>query len=163
MSKRSVYEGLKTALRIRDLPFHHVDDEACTIAFESWEQFAPFDCFLDSVSTPDGIKLCIYAERVAGRSDGVAVTVSDEVQHLCYMTSRLDMENKLAVFEELLSRLYRKGISRFTYDYELFTVAFPKSEYNSIVPQLQNGSLIAEEYYVSEVQDRCTIHLEFAT
>jgi len=80
MSRQSVYEGLKTALQYRRLPFHHFDDDSCTIAFESWESFDPFDRFLSSVDTVDGIKINIYAKRVEGRSDGVAVTVSGEVQ-----------------------------------------------------------------------------------
>lgn len=80
MSRQSVYEGLKTALQYRRLPYHHFDDDTCTILFESWESFDPFDRFLSSVETKDSVKLNIYAKRVEGRSDGVAVTVSDEVQ-----------------------------------------------------------------------------------
>lgn len=80
MSRQSVYESLKTALIYRRLPFHLFDNDTYSILFESWEQFDPFDRFLSGVETEDGIKLCIYAKRVEGRSDGVAVTVSEEVQ-----------------------------------------------------------------------------------
>ena len=158
MSRASVYTALKYALRVQGLPFHHFEDEACTIAFESWEQFAPFDRFLDSISTPDDIKLCIYAERVGGRSDGVAVTVSDEVQHLGYMTSRLDMPHKLESYERLLSSLLRRGIEPLDYDYETFTVDL----------RPEDDCAISLPHYISlwkypSGQEVQTIHLEFAT
>lgn len=158
MSKQTVYVGLKTALRVRGLPYHHVEDEACTIAFCSWDQFSSFDHFLDSISTSDDIKLCIYAEKVDGRGDGVAVTVSDEVQHLGYMTSRLDMKDKLASYEGLLSSLLRSGVSLLDYDYEIFTVELPPEDHTTI----------ALPHYISHWQDASgqehrTIHLEFAS
>lgn len=79
MSRQSVYESLKTALEYKRLPYHHFEDDTYTIVFTSWIELDPFDRFLSSVDTVDGIKINIYAKRVEGRSDGVAVTVSDEV------------------------------------------------------------------------------------
>lgn len=161
MSRQSVFEGLTNALRVRSFLFHHVEDEAQTIVFESWDQFRAFDHFLDSIATPDDIKLCIYAERVGGRGDGVAVTVSDDVQRLSYMTSRLDMPAKLAAFEGLLSSFYRRGTDLLDYDYETFTIDLNQSHHDEI------GD-IELPHYISHWQDSSgteliTIHLEFPT
>jgi hypothetical protein len=158
MSKQTVYQALKNAVRIRGLPYHHAEDETCTLQFQSWEQFHPFDMFLDYLPIPDDIKLCIYAERVAGRSDGVAVTVSDEVQHLGYMTSRLDMADKLASYEGLLSSLLRDGVELLDFDYETFTVDL----HPGTRVEIGLAHYINHWKYPSgqEVQ---TIHLEFAT
>lgn len=165
VSRQSVYEGLKTAIKRWDLPYHHFEDECCTIAFASWEQYRPFDRALDSLPIPDTLRLNIYAERVAGRSDAVACTISDEVQRLGYMTSRLDMAHKLAAYEGLLSALLRNGVALLDYDYELFTVTLSLSDHARIESYLLDGSLVAEEHYVSYGQDtdQCTIHIEFAS
>lgn len=122
MCRQSVYECLKTALQYRKLPYHHFEDDTCTIAFESWQSFDPFDQFLSGVVTADEIKFNIYAKRVEGRSDGVAVTVSDEVQHLGYWDMYLNMREKVAAFESMLSAILRSGIQPLHYNYENFSV-----------------------------------------
>jgi hypothetical protein len=162
MSKTTVYEGLKKVIEYRNLPFHHFEDDACTIAFASWEQYAPFDHALDTIPTPEGIKLNIYAERVNGRSDGVAVTVSDEVQHLGYWDMYLNMKEKVAVFEEFLSRLFRRGIVPWSYDYELFIVTTAPHFYDLIAEDLESGTLLGVKFYVSAGQETYRmIHLCF--
>jgi hypothetical protein len=158
VSRASVYKGLKNALKVRGLPFHHFEDENFSITFCSWDDYAPFDAFLDSLPIPNDLKLNIYAERVGDRSDGVAVTVSDEVQRLGYMTSRLDMPAKLAAFEGLLSSLLRSGVELLDYDYETFTV--------DLRPEVKSD--ISLPHYISHWeypsgQAVQTIHLEFAT
>ena len=79
MSVRTIYEGLKTAISYGDIPYHSFNDAEVTILFSSWEQYSAFDSLLGRLPTPDHVKLCIYAEKVGGHGDGVAVTVSDEV------------------------------------------------------------------------------------
>ena len=122
MGKRSVYQGLKNAIRLKGLPHFAFDDETTTILFESWEQFAPFDALLDSLPTPPDLKLCIYAERVNGNPEGVAVTVSDEVQRLGYWQMYLRMEERVAAFEELISQVLGLGAELLDFDYENFTL-----------------------------------------
>ena len=122
MGKRSVYQGLKNAIRLKGLPHFAFDDAATTILFESWEQFSPFDALLDSLPTPPDLKLCIYAERVNGNPDGVAVTVSDEVQRLGYWQMYLRMEERVAAFEELISQVLRLGAELLDFDYENFSL-----------------------------------------
>jgi hypothetical protein len=162
MSKITVYEGLKKAIEYRGLPFHHFEDDACTFTFASWEQYTPFDHALDTIPTPEGIKLNIYAERVDGRSDGVDVTVSDEVQHLGFWDMYLNMKEKVAVFEEFLSRLFRREIVPWSYDYELFTVTMAPRFYDLIAEDLKSGNLLGERFYVSAGQETYrTIHLCF--
>ena len=129
MSKTTVYEGLKTAVVRNDFPHHRFQDDAATILFNSWEQFQPFDRFLDSVDT-FGCKLNIYAERVAGRSDGVAVTVDDQIQHLGYWTMYVNMKHKVAAWEHFLSQVLRTGAKLHDYDYETFKVYFDEYEYH---------------------------------
>ena len=150
MSRASVYEGLKNAIKYRNLPYHHFEDDYCTIAFESWEQYGPFDSLLDSLPTPDYLKLNIYAEKVNGKSDGVAVTVSDEIQRLGYWQMYFDMESKVAELEGLLSALYRRGIQPWSYDYYCFTVTLSPSGFELIEDDLVNGNFLKTDYYVSE-------------
>lgn len=162
MSKITVYKGLKKAIEYKGLPFHHFEDDACTIAFSSWEQYTPFDHTLGMIPTPEGIKLNIYAERVDGRSDGVAVTVSDEVQHLGYWDLYLNMKEKVAVFEEFISLLYSRGIIPWSYDYELFTVTMAPRLYDLITEDLKSGNLLGTRFYVSAGQETYRIiHLCF--
>lgn len=162
MSKFTVYEGLKRAIEYRNLPFHHFEDDALTISFASWKQYAPFDHALYTIPTPEGITIKIYAERVDGRSDGVAVTVSDEVQHLGYWDMYLNMKEKVAVFEEFLSQLLKRGIVPWSYDYELFTVTMAPHFYDLIAEDLKSGTLLGERFYVSAGQETYrTIHLSF--
>lgn len=122
MSSQSVYEGLKNALRVRRLPFASLDEDNFTILFESWEQYHPFDRLLNSIPTPDSVKLNIYAKRVGDRSDGVAVTVSAEVQQLGFWDRYLNMREKVAIFESTISALLRSGIQPLHYDYEGFSI-----------------------------------------
>jgi hypothetical protein len=134
MSRQSVYEGLKTALKYRGLPCHHFEDATCTIAFESWESFNLFDRLLDSIPMPDNVKLNIYAKRVGDRSDGVAVTVSDEVQHLGYWNMYFDMREKVAAFESTISALLRSGIQLLHYDYGNFSINIRHQDFNLLPP-----------------------------
>jgi hypothetical protein len=129
MSKTTVYEGLKTAITRHAYPHHGFDDNQATILFTSWDQFRPFDKFLDGIDTL-GCKLNIYAERVAGRSDGVAVTVDDQVQHLGYWTMYVNMREKVAAWEHFLSQVLKTGASIQDYDYETFKVYFDEYEYH---------------------------------
>jgi hypothetical protein len=162
MSKVTVYEGLKKAIEYKGLPFHHFEHDAYTIAFTSWKQFAPFDHAIGTIPTPEGIKLNIYAERVDGRSDGVAVTVSDEVQHLGYWDLYLNMKEKVAVFEEFISQLFRRGIIPWSYDYELFTVTLSPRLYGLIAEDLKSGNWLGKRFYVSAGQETYRmIHLCF--
>lgn len=162
MSRASVYEGLKNAIKYRNLPYHHFEDDYCTIAFESWEQYGPFDSLLDSLPTPDYLKLNIYAEKVNGKSDGVAVTVSDEIQRLGYWQMYFDMESKVAMLEELISWLYRRGTNPISYGYCCFVVELTPSDYRLIEKDLDNGDLFHSDYYVSHgSHDRVGIHLSF--
>jgi len=150
MSRQSVYEALKNAIQYRGYPYHHFEDEYCTIAFDSWEQFTPFDHALLKIPTPNNIKLNIYAERVGDRSDGVAVTVSDEVQHLGYWDTYFNMEEKVSVFEDFISQLFRRGIVPWAYDYEVFTITLAPHSYDLISDDLRSGGLLGSNYYVSE-------------
>jgi len=159
MSRQSVYEALKSAIQYRGFPYHHFEDEYCTIAFASWEQFRPFDHALSAIPTPNNIKLNIYAERVGGRSDGVAVTVSDEVQLLGYWDTYFNMEEKVSAFEEVISSLLRSGVSVIDYDYRVFVVDIDADEHRR-VQQIENP------HYISNWQDSFgrdikRIHLEF--
>jgi len=129
MSKTTVYQGLKTAVVRNAFPHHGLDDYQATILFDSWDQFHPFDKFLDSIDTFN-CKLNIYAERVAGRSDGVAVTVDDQIQHLGYWTMYFNMRQKVAAWEHFLSQVLKTGASMHDYDYETFKVDFDEYEFH---------------------------------
>jgi len=131
MSRKSVYEGLKNALKIKDIPHHSYDDSNCTILFASWDQFNHFDKFLSSVHTPSGIKLNIYAEAVGDRTDGVAVTVDDQVQHLTYWDRFTNMQDRVRIYEEFMSRILRAGIELLDFSYESFNVRM--NDYNFYV------------------------------
>lgn len=150
MSKNTVYQGLKTAIAIRNIPVAKADDSSFTLLFESLEQFNPFDKFLDSIDTKD-CKINIYAEQVNGHSDGVAVTVDDEIQHLGYMQSRLHMEEKIHEFEEFISKVLRTGANMHDYDYEFFTVEFDEFEYWVFNTEFKKNpqSFLTSDYYVS--------------
>jgi len=129
MSKTTVYEGLKTAVVRNAFPHHGFQDDEATILFNSWEQFQPFDHFLDGIDTL-GCKLNIYAERVTGRSDGVAVTVDDQIQHLGYWTMYCNMKEKVAAWEHFLSQVLRTGAGMHEYNYETFKVYFDEYEFH---------------------------------
>lgn len=161
MSRATVYQGLKTAILYKQLPYHHFEDDYCTIAFESWEQFEPFDHVLDSLPMPNNLKLSIYAEKVNGRSDGVAVTVSNEIQRLGYWHMYVDMESKVATFEGFLSRLFRMGCNPLGYDYEFFYATLSLTDYALIEARLANGDLLDKRPLVSNAKDYKSIHLSF--
>lgn len=161
MSRQSVYEGLKTAIQYKRLPYHHFEDSYFTIAFSSWDEFDPFDHLLDTLPMPNDLKLSIYAEKVNGRSDGVAVTISDEIQRLGYFQMYVDMKGKVAVFEDFLSRLYRHGCNPLGYDYEYFYATLSLTDYARIEVPLANGDLIAKRPLVSNAKDYKSIHLTF--
>mgnify|MGYP001204078883 CR=1 FL=1 len=57
-----------------------------------------------------------------GNSDGVAVTVSDEIQRLGYWQMYLRMEERVAAFEELISQVLALGAELLDFDYESFTL-----------------------------------------
>lgn len=161
MSRQSVYDSLKAAIEYRGFPYHHFEDECCTIAFASLEQFGPFDSFLSGINTGDDLKLCIYAERVGDRTDGVAVTVSDEVQHLGYWDMYLDMGKKVAAFEDFISRLFRLGCNPADYDYLQFPVELPLRDYERIATPLKEGILLKGKHRLSQSQDCKIIQLAF--
>lgn len=161
MSRQSVYAGLKTAIQYKRLPYHHFEDAYCTILFESWEQFDPFDHLLDSLPVPSDLKLNIYAEEVDGRTDGVAVTVSSDVQRLGYWQRERDMEYKVATFEGFLSRLFRIGCNPLAYDYEYFNVSLTRSDYAIIEEPFSNGDLINHKPLVSNAKGIKTIYLSY--
>jgi len=152
MSKTTVYEGLKTAVVRNAFPHHGFDDYQATILFNSWEQFQPFDRFLDSIDT-FGCKLNIYAERVAGRSDGVAVTVDDQIQHLGYWTMYLNMREKVAAWEHFLSQVLKTGASMHDYDYETFKVDFDEYEFHIFNKEFEKDKkrflLNGTRYYIA--------------
>jgi len=131
MGKRSVYEGLKNALKVKNLPHYSFDDEQCTILFASWDQFEGFDKLLDSLPTPKDIKLNIYAETVADKTDGVAITVDDEIQHLSYWDMFPQMKDRVRIYEEFVSRLLRAGVELLDFSYEGFNVRM--NDYNFYV------------------------------
>jgi hypothetical protein len=170
MSKQTVFEGLKTAISRHSFPHYGYDDYQATILFESQGQFQPFDKFLDSIDTK-GCKLNIYAERVNGHSDGVAVTVDDQIQHLGYMQSRLDMESKLKQWEHLLSRVLRTGANMHSFDYELFKIEFDEYEYHVFnhVFQKDMSKFLSDgtNYYISHSSskigglNKIIFHMEF--
>ncbi len=161
MSRQSVYEGLKTAIQYNGLPYHHVEDDYCTITFESWDQFDPFDTLLDSLPVPTDLKICIYAMLVGDCSKGVAVTVSDDVQRLGYWDMYVDMKYKVAVYEDLLSRLFRLGCNPLEYSYEYFYVSLSLTDYARIEVPLANGDLLDKRPLVSNARDYKSIHLSF--
>jgi hypothetical protein len=167
MSKRSVYEGIKTLIIRKGYPHFSFNEANCSILFESWDQFTTFDHAIGAILTPGYIKLCIYAEEVNGKSGGVAVTVSDEVQHLGYMQSRVDMEYKLATFEELLSQVHKAGATPLDYNYETFTVDFSVPDFMVFEKAFQKNRelFLSDEFYVSQwkEQSRKTFHIVFAT
>lgn len=139
MSRKTVYEGLKKALLIKKLPYANIDDGNYTLTFDSWKQFQYFDKLLSSINTTDDIKLCIYAEKVKGNSDGVAVTVSDEVQHLTYWSSYFNMHKRVEIFEEFISKLLRKGILLLAYDYKNFSLLIYEDDFNKIKIDLERN------------------------
>lgn len=161
MSRQSVYEGLKSAIQYNGLPYHHFEDSDYTIAFTSWKQFERFDKLLDNLPTPKSIKLNVYAEAVAGRTDGVSMTVDDDIQHLSYWDMYVDMQNKVAIFEEFLSQLYRHGCNPLAYDYEFFYATLSLADYARIEAPLANGHLLDKRPLVSNARDYKSIHLSF--
>lgn len=171
MSRLTVYQSLKTAVVRNAFPHYGFDDYQATILFDSWEQFHPFDKFLDSIDTLD-CKLNIYAEKVAGSSEGVAVTVDDQIQHLGYMQSRLDMGLKLKQWECLLSNILRTGAKIYNYNYRIFTLDFDEYEFQVFYHYFQkNKSKYISDgmtYYISyppmkiNELDMVVFHVEFS-
>ncbi len=161
MSRATVYQGLKAAILYKRLPFHHFEDDFTTIAFESWEQFEPFDVALDSLPIPTYLKLNIYAEQVGDCSKGVAVTVSNDVQRLGYWQMERDMEYKVVVYEDLLSHLFRLGCNPLEYSYEYFYISLSLADYARIETPLANGDLIERRPLVSNAKDHKVIHMPF--
>ncbi len=170
MSKQTVYKSLKTAITRNDFPHCQFRDDQTTILFDSWDQFKPFDSYLDSITTKD-CKLNIYAERVNGHPDGVAVTVDDQIQHLGYMQSRLDMELKLKQWEHLLSSILKSGTKIHNYNYRVFTIEFDEHEFHVFYRDFKkNKSKFLSDgmtYYISHPPmkinglDMFVFHVEF--
>lgn len=162
MSKQSVYEGLKNAIRYNQLPYHHFEDDQQIVIFESFEQYQHFDRALDTIPTPGDIKLHIYSEMVGDRKDGIAITISDDVQKLTYWQMYPNMESKVAELEELISWLYRRGTNPISFDYYCFVIELTLSDYKLIKKDLDNGDLLHSDYYISHGSDDCVgIHLSF--
>lgn len=132
MNRQSVYEGLKTAILYNKLPFHHFEDSDCTIAFSSWKQFEQFDLALDSIRIPPHLKINIYSEAVAGRTDGVAATVSNDVQRLTYWDMYHNMKAIVAAFESMISIILRSGIHLLDFDYESLYIAVDQNDYENL-------------------------------
>lgn len=170
MSKQTVYEGLKTAISRNSFPHYGFQDDETTILFDSWDQFHPFDKFLDSIDTYN-CKLNIYAERVNGHSDGVAVTVDDQIQHLGYWTMYLNMREKVAAWEHLLSSVLRTGANMYEYDYEVFKIEFDEYEFNVFNRDFKkdNSKFLSDgtAYYISHSSSKIgglakiIFHVEF--
>jgi len=127
MGKQSVYEALKRAIRLRGFLHYGYEDQQFTILFASWDQFRPFDRFLKGIDTLN-TKLCIYSELVDSSHEGVAVTVSDEVQHFTYWQSKLWMRERVTAFERLISELLFHGIGMLDYSYSSFRIDLGKAE-----------------------------------
>ncbi len=161
MSRATVYQGLKAAILYKRLPFHHFEDDYATIAFESRKQFEGFDKLLDNLPTPKSIKLNIYAVAVAGRTDGVAVTVDDDVQHLSYWDMYTGMNNKVAVYEDFLAKLFRLGCNPIEYNYEFFYATLSLADYARIEAQLTRGYLLEKKPLISNAKGNKTIYLSF--
>lgn len=132
MSRATVYQGLKTAIIYRQLPYHYFEDDFATILFESWEQFDPVDAMLDTLPMPNDLKLCIYAKEVAGRTDGVAVTVSDALQNLGYWDMYNNMKAIVSTFESLISIILRSGIQLLDFDYDSLFIAIDRNDYENL-------------------------------
>lgn len=132
MSRQSVYEGLKTAIQYNGLPYDHFEDDYCTITFSSWDEFDPFDHLLDSLPMPNDFKLNIYAEEVAGRTDGVAVTVSNSLQKLGYWDMYNNMKAIVSTFESLISIILRSGIQLLDFDYDSLFIAIDRNDYENL-------------------------------
>jgi len=168
MGKETVYEGLKNALRVRNLPYAGLDEKNLTILFKSWEQYKAFDTALTSIPTPNDIKLCIYAEKVEGRSDGVAVTVSDEIQRLTYWDTYPNMQAKVNEFEEFISRVLRLGVEIFNYNYYTFVVEFDDYEYFKFSYEFKKNPsrFVRSKYYISRYgeneKEHHTFHFDFS-
>ena len=122
MSRASVYFALKRAIELRHIPHHSFQDDYATVLFRSWEEFETFDAYLDTVPTPRGIKLNIYAEEVDGRTDGVAVTVDDQVQHFTYYDRFVDAREALEIFEQFVAELHLHGIELLDFNIVSYTV-----------------------------------------
>lgn len=169
MGKKTVYEGLKNALKVKRLPFAALDEENLTILFASWEQYRAFDRALDRLPTPEGIKLNIYAEKVNGRSDGVAVTVSDDVQNLTYWQMYPDMEAKVGEFENFISKVLRFGIQILDFDYYTFVVEFDEYEFFKFSYEFHKNPrhFLSSNYYISHPEsgrngmERRIFHFDF--
>lgn len=151
MGKETVYEGLKNALRVKNLPYAALDEDNLTILFKSWEQYRAFDHALNTIPTPNDIKLNIYAEKVDGHSDGVAVTVSDEIQRLTYWDTYPNMNAKVNEFEEFISRVLRLGVNIFDFDYYTFVVEFDDYEYFKFSYEFKKNprQFLSSKYYIS--------------
>lgn len=161
MSRRSVYEGLKNAIQYHGLPYHHFEDNYCTIAFESWEQFEGFDKLLNNLPTPKSIKLNIYAEAVAGRTDGVAATVADDVQRLTYWDMYHNMKAIVAAFESMISIILRSGIHLLDFDYESLYVALEHNDYENL-PHIDIPIFVGK-WRCDDGQVGKEIHLDLST
>ncbi len=107
------------------------------------------------------MKLNIYSELVGDCTDGVAVTVSDDVQHLGYMQSERGMPYKVATFEDFLSRLFRLGCNPLGYDYESFNVSLSLIDFSIIEEQLTRGHLLEKKPLISNAKGNKTIYLSF--
>lgn len=161
MSRQSVYEGLKKTIKYNGLPYHHFEDDYCTIAFESWDQFDPFDSALDSIPIPGYLKVTIYSEAVSGRTDGVAVTVSQNFQRLGYWDMYYNMKAIVSAFESLISVILRSGIHMFEYDYESLFVAVGKNDYEKL--PLIDIPIFVGRWRGNDGQEGKEIHLDLKT
>jgi hypothetical protein len=128
VSRKSVYEALKTAIKFNDYPYFAFNDSEMTILFSDLNEFHPFDNFLDGIVTDGNTKLCIYAELVNGNHEGIAVTVSDDVQHFTFWERQLWMHERVAAFEQLISQIFLCGIGMLDYSYEDFKIELGKAE-----------------------------------
>ena len=106
----AVYLGLKNAINYRKIPHAGFDDDIGTCLLNSWDEFRTMDRFLENINCGKEIKLNIHAEKVDGHSDGEAVTVSDELQHLDPYWGNTDhMKQKFIIFEEFISQIFKTG------------------------------------------------------
>lgn len=128
MGKKSVYEGLRKAIELNGYPYFAFDDNEATILFSSWDQYHPFDKFLDHIETDGNTKLCIYSELVDGNHEGVAVTVSSEIQHLSYWDSKTFTRERVAAFEKMISIMLRMGLKLLDFNYNQFCVELPHDD-----------------------------------
>lgn len=166
MGKKSVYEALRKAIELNGYPYFAFDDNEATILFSGWDQYQPFDKFLDHIETDGKTKLCIYSELVNGNHEGVAVTVSDDFQHFTYWQSKLWMRERVAAFEQFISNILRLEISLIDFDYESFCVVLDNNNSDAFVienkMQLMKRMQKYVEYEIDDGEDGLHyIHLEF--